>query len=911
MKPTHRLCATVLLALIGSVQLAGPSLAQQSAAAALNARITELQRAGRYAEAIPLAQRLVVIEEKKFGPLHRDFSAALNNLALLYSDLGNDSDAEPLYQRSLGILEKALGADHPAVAATLNNIAALEARRGHLAEAEPLFKRALAIREKALGRDHADVGVSLNNLATLYVRQGHPADAEPLLKRAIAILEKALGRDSPALASLLDNLGQVYRDENRAADAEAPIKRSLAIREKTLGRDHPDVARSLNNLAGLYKRQHRVSDARPLYQRALTIRQKALGPDHPDVARSLNNLAVLYQSEGRLADAAPLFGRSLEIRELSLGPEHPELAESLNAIADFYRAQGRDAEALALVERAIASGRALPVVALPVLAVAQRQNLISAETALDLALNVVQRTNQSSAASAVNKLAVRLGAGNDRLAELVRTDQDLAAEAETLDKAIIAAVSRKPASRDALSEQRSKDRLAAIAVARGKLQRMFATEFPDYAALSNPTPLTAKDIQTLLSDDEAIALFSVAETESYVFVLTKSGFTWSPIASGAAALAERVAAFRRGLNVAEFVENSDDVGRSKLFDLNLANEFYLSLLGPVEALIGNKRSLVVVPTGALTALPFALLVTDRPAAAIPQTLDGYRDAAWLLKRHAINVLPSVASLKALRLQAARNDRGGKPMIGFGDPLFDPDRDGNDEHRDLKTAARNLATGAYTDFWQGAGIDRVRLARALPPLPDTADELNAIARSLGVAAGDVHLGRDASETTLKRAPLADYRIVYFATHGLVAGDVKGLAEPSLALSMPKQPSELDDGLLTSSEVAQLRLNADWVVLSACNTIAGDKPGAEALSGLARSFFYAGARALLVSHWSVESNAATRITTATFDFLKSDPKLGRADALRRAMLAYLNDRSSPHTAYPAFWAPFALIGEGEAR
>jgi CHAT domain-containing protein len=197
------------------------------------------------------------------------------------------------------------------------------------------------------------------------------------------------------------------------------------------------------------------------------------------------------------------------------------------------------------------------------------------------------------------------------------------------------------------------------------------------------------------------------------------------------------------------------------------------------------------------------------------------------------------------------------------------------------------------------------------LPDTADELNAIARSLGVAAADLHLGRDASETTLKRAPLADYRIVYFATHGLVAGDVKGLAEPSLALSMPKQPTDLDDGLLTSSEVAQLRLNADWVVLSACNTIAGDKPGAEALSGLARSFFYAGARALLVSHWAVDSDAATRITTATFDLLKSDPTLSRAGALRRAMLAYLNDPSSPRNAYPAFWAPFALIGEGEAR
>ena len=118
---------------------------------------------------------------------------------------------------------------------------------------------------------------------------------------------------------------------------------------------------------------------------------------------------------------------------------------------------------------------------------------------------------------------------------------------------------------------------------------------------------------------------------------------------------------------------------------------------------------------------------------------------------------------------------------------------------------------------------------------------------------------ASETTVKSLPLADYRIIYFATHGLVAGEVKGLGEPALALTIPKEPTNLDDGLLTASEVAQLKLNADWVVLSACNTIAGDKPGAEALSGLARAFFYAGARALLVSHWTVASEAATRLTT----------------------------------------------------
>lgn len=276
------------------------------------------------------------------------------------------------------------------------------------------------------------------------------------------------------------------------------------------------------------------------------------------------------------------------------------------------------------------------------------------------------------------------------------------------------------------------------------------------------------------------------------------------------------------------------------------------------------------------------------------------------------MLPSVVSLKSLRA-FARRDEGIKPMTAFGDPVFNPAQEGPSDWRGAsgKLAARNLATSAYTDFWRGAGVDRARLAQALSQLPDTADELNAVAKDVGAAAADIHLSRDASETTLKRAPLAQYGIIYFATHGLVAGDIKGLGEPSLALSIPDQPSEFDDGLLTASEVAQLKLNADWVVLSACNTIAGDKPGAEALSGLARAFFYAGARALLVSHWAVDSEAATRLATSTFDLLKNEPGIGRAEALRRAMLMYVDDTSSPRNAYPAMWGSFALIGDGAVR
>ncbi len=851
------------LALATSACLVTPALAQSISAQ--TEKIIELDRAGKFSEAMTLAQKTLADAEKARGPIHRDVAAALNNLGQVYGSLGQDSEAEPLYKRALAIFEKTGGLDSVDVAPTLNNLAALYQRQDRLADAEPLFRRALAIREKALGASHPNTGQSLNNLATLYEKLGRHGDSEPLFRRALAIYEKDGGPENPAVATLLNNLGQVAKVTGRYGEAEPMIRRSLAIREKVLGPDHPDVARSLNNMADLYERQKRYADSEPLYRRALAIRERAVGLDHPETATSTNNLAYLLRLQDKTADALPL------------------------------------------LNRLIASGRAQSRVALSILFDARLKDLLPPEKAFDDALNVIQRGAQSSAASAVNKLAVRMAAGNDRLAELVRQDQDLGSEAERLDKSIMTAVSKDRSKRDPAAEQRARERISAISVARATLQKTLSAEFPDYSALSNPLPLKSKEIQSLLSSDEAMVLFSLAEKESYVFAITRDSFAWKPIPIGADALSDQIAAFRRGLDIAKA---SDASGKTGLFDLGRANELYATLLAPMEPLIRDKRSLLIVPVGALTALPFHLLVTEKPDMAIPDKFDGYRNASWLLKRHAVSVLPSVTSLKALRA-FARRDQNIKPMTGFGDPLFDPAQAAGDRRGATKSASRSVASIAYTEFWRGAGVDRARLAQSLPQLPDTADELNAVAKDLGVASADIHLGTDASETTLKRTKLSDYSIVYFATHGLVAGDVKGLAEPSLALSIPAQPSELDDGLLTASEVAQLKLNADWVVLSACNTIAGDKPGAEALSGLARSFFYAGARALLVTHWAVDSAAATRLTTATFDRLKADPKLGRAEALRQAMLAYLGDTSSPRNAYPAFWAPFALIGEGATR
>jgi hypothetical protein len=202
-------------------------------------------------------------------------------------------------------------------------------------------------------------------------------------------------------------------------------------------------------------------------------------------------------------------------------------------------------------------------------------------------------------------------------------------------------------------------------------------------------------------------------------------------------------------------------------------------------------------------------------------------------------------------------------------------------------------------------------RMQAPLPETADELCAVARDLGASGDDIRLGSHATETEVKQlsqaGELSKYRIIHFATHGALAGQVSGDSEPGLLLTPPEKGTETDDGYLSASEIAALKLDADWVILSACNTAAGGADGAEALSGLARAFFYAGARALLVSHWSVYSGATVKLITGAVSTMSANKGIGRAEAMRRSMLALI-DKGAPDEAHPTFWAPFVVVGEG---
>ena len=420
--------------------------------------------------------------------------------------------------------------------------------------------------------------------------------------------------------------------------------------------------------------------------------------------------------------------------------------------------------------------------------------------------------------------------------------------------------------------------------------------FPGYVDLVEPQPLSVPAAQALLKADEALVAILVGTSKSYVWALTREQAEWAEIDAGSATLGQHVEQLRKGLDPlaqrdAEGAPGSKP-GVVQGFDLSRAHSLYKLVLGPVAPVLAGKRHLILVPTGPLTSVPFQVLITAPPG--VQSGSEALRDAAWLIKRHALSVLPSVQSLQALR-RLAPAGVAPRPFFGVGDPVLQ----GPAGPRQRST---KRSVSAPARFYRSNGLADIRAVQELAPLPDTADEVRTIAKVLGASPDALFLREAASETRVKAAALKEYRVVHFATHGLVAGDLSGLAEPALVLTPPAVATEADDGLLTASEIAALTLNADWVVLSACNTAAGSGEGAEALSGLARAFFYAGARALLVSHWAVYSEAATELTTKTFAALVGNPKLGRAEAFRGAMLQLIA-RGEP----PSYWAPFVIVGE----
>jgi len=530
----------------------------------------------------------------------------------------------------------------------------------------------------------------------------------------------------------------------------------------------------------------------------------------------------------------------------------------------------------------------------------------------------------SDAADALARMSARFAQGDDALGRLAEEREALIERRDRLERELERLYARDDAG--ALAD-RARNRLAWEAT----VERLRAVDadiearFPAYSELTSPRALSVAETQALLGPDEGLLLVLVNPEATYVWGLSRERIEWARADTlGDAAMTAAVNRLRASLTSAGAVRSGPAVDpvlfagpQATPFDRGTAHGLYTALVEPVEAAFEGKTTLISVVTGALTSLPLSVLTTAASADsdAAPEALAA---TSWLIDRYALATLPSVSSLEALRCHLVADPALRSPGC--------PPRRGAVARRDPPAGARlhlaafgaPLLTGEPQDATRGApAADDVmgegRLAdvgklRALPYLPGSKLELETLKTRYPDAV--VRIGPEATERAV-RADDADAlsraRFVVFSTHGLMAGSAA--AEPGLVMTPPDEATEADDGYLSASEAAQLRLNAEFVVLSACNTAASDgRPGGEGLSGLARAFFYAGARSVMVSHWEVSDAATTTLITATFADLDArraanDPGV-RARALQAGIRAV---RAERRWAHPAYWAAFTLVGE----
>jgi CHAT domain-containing protein/tetratricopeptide (TPR) repeat protein len=937
--------AVVILTLLsvltgGASAQGGPPGADDEAARSIS-RALQLYGAGDCVAALPLSEKAVSLR-RAAGQETADLGMALVVQALCLKRLSRVSDAERAYREAIEIYERTQGPNGRDLGVALDNLASLYMENERLDEAEKLRLRAIEIFKSSLGSAHPSTATALGNLAVLYQFQGRMREAEETFLQALDVVDKAFGRESRQAGIMVDNLAGLYRAQRQFDKAEPYYLRAVEILEKTLGLDHPDTGLALQNYAILLNELGKHEAAEANIKRGLAITERLYGPGHESVAAALNTLVLQYIEQSRWPEALQAAQRAAAINiELARQGKPGGPTEGGQKASAFRR----------LVQAAYGKDASDPTLA--------NEGFVAAQRALD-----------SEAASALSQLAARFSSRDPAFAQLVRERQDLVKESGERDKLLIAALSKPADGRDRDGEAALRSRMGAISSRLDAIDRELAAKFPDYAALARPVPLSIADVQTVLAPDEVLVQFIDLQTvgripeTGFAWFITKTDVRWVRLPIGTAGIERAVATLRCGLDTSNWTDasgwpeatdgdkrrKSGQIARrercAKLtganvsdgdpppFNLGTAHQLYEALFGGAQDLIKTSnggKQLLVVASGALTSLPLQVLVTEEPGKAMPAMASEYGQAMWLSRRHAVTSLPSVASLKALR-QNARTSQGALSYLAFGNPLL-VGPDGSDKSAFAKQTCQPATAEAQarvawvkpdsaSTFVRGGVVD-LAVLRGQVPLPDTADELCMVASELGAASDWVHLGARATESEVKRLSrdggLAKARVVHFATHGLIASETESvdetLSEPALMLTPPDAANSDDDGLLTASEVSELKLDADWVVLSACNTAAGgEKADAEPLSGLARAFFYAGARALLVSHWYVDSRVAVAITTGAFAELKRQPAIGRAEALRRSMLAAMSDPKRPTSwtpaAHPAVWAPFTIVGEGGA-
>jgi CHAT domain-containing protein len=897
---------------------------------------------------------------------------SLTFLAQISVSIGNVNQANSYASRAESMVQDARGSPNPNWRASYSIFghgweASSDAvrglifeARGQYADAEASYRRAEAFERasvKDLPRYDPPVpppeqflhtaDIYLLSIARNESKQGKLSEAEADARRALLGTLDTEGKYSPATPSFIVGLAGILVEQGRYEDAEKLARSALDV-QRTVGiaDDAPETASILSQLGNILIAERKAKDAAVVY--AQLDKAIAQWPPEQRDALQLNGsrIAALYAT-GQI-DAGVAAAEQLVKRQASrTGDNSYDTASAHGTLAVGYARAGRDADAVREFK-----------VALPVLMTATRETddddptLVAARSArlqrtVEAYIGVLARGTTASndvaietfsLADAIRGHAVqraladssaRMVAKDPGLAALVRTDQDAAKEINAQLGALNNLLSLPSDQRDSQTVAGINGEIEKLRADRKSALQQINKQFPAYADLVDPKPPTVDAIRAALRPGEALLSFYFGQDASFVWAVRKDGnVAFASVPETALDLEAKVHTLRKALEPQ--VTMVSDIPP---FDLTLAYELYSELLKPVEAAWQPAQSLIVVTNGALGELPLSLLPTA-PSQVEPDAkpaFAGYRNVPWLARSHAVTVVPSASALVTLRRLPPGSAARDK-LIGFGDPYFNAQEAAEAEAEVQQSASAQVASASEGDsaavtVMRGVplklrasvhteDVDTAELAM-LPRLPDTRLELMSVADALGVdPASALYLGNAANEQNVETLDLSHYRIVAFATHGLVPGDIDGLTQPALALTAPDVAGVKGDGLLTMGKILALKLDADWVVLSACNTAAGAGAGAEAASGLGSAFFYAGTRALLVTNWSVQSTSARELITDIFRRQSADPTLSRGEALRQAMMALLDGPgavdAAGHTIFtyghPLFWAPYSVIGDG---
>jgi CHAT domain-containing protein/Tfp pilus assembly protein PilF len=897
-----------------------------------------LYAGGQFAEARPLLERAARIRETKIGPAAPELAVSFIHLSIVVSQLGDLQQSRSVMERAISILGP-LERDHPLdLAMGLNYYGNILRRQGEFSEARVPLERSLSIRERILGSSHPHVARTLTRMGMLEAVTGNYEGALPLFERAMRINEATLGASHAEVAGDLNEIGSVQRALGRLTDAKASFERALTIQKETVGPHHPFVAVTLNALGQLAAQANNMAEAKSLFLEALQVQERALGRDHVFSTETLTNLGLLEVQNGRLKEAADYFERAVRLKETHLGSQHPDVATSLLDLARTHHAQGNLRVARGLYERArqillthIATNQHLDDRAQSRVWAQQLKGLYDYELLLaTIAVKPSFDSHPSSAIpdgflvaeqargwivqAAVARAMAResLGSSGDR--QLVRTLDERRRQRQALWTRLNELYSPSAEQGSAAEVDRLKKELDSLQREIEADAKQLEHLSPRYAELALPKPATFMETQSLLTSHEALISWLTLPDRVCIWLVRSEG---APLYRESflprTQLVELVNRVRASLTPTG--NSSSDVMAIPAFDVEAAHELYRYLIAPVSDDLVGIEHIILIPDSLLLSLPLATLIRDQGGKSyqrlatlaqnghIPsvQELLLYKDLPWLGSAYVMTIVPSASILKLLRQSAHTNEGEPERFIGFGDPNLH---------------GTGSARGGTMPRRRGLRVELSEL-QTLNGLPGTRKELLAIAAALQVSPEDhVFLAEQATETQVRRlnqsGRLGSNEVLAFSTHGLLAGELAGLTQPALVLTPPSNPTDEDDGLLSLEDILQLNLaRTKWVILSACNTAGGDGSG-EGLTGLARAFFFAGAKSLLVSQWRVNDVATRFLMTEIFKRYGKNRSLPPAQALRQGMQAAMTEAvqhpDHAYFAHPFAWAAFFLVGEG---